>query len=233
MNITKDYTGIQDRMGLLLLLFLNVIFSASTTNILIFADERQVFLRERSNKLYQVSSYYVSKMFYEIPAMAIGINIFVAIIYWACELNDTYSWTYYAVIGILYLCGMAGSALAFFIGTLVSHQEALVNLNTMMMIPMMLLSGFFANAANYAPYLIPFKYLSPFKYAYQTATSLEFNGLQPLNCVNSTPNLCLPLPTTFYFLEPFYLSIILLCVIVVFFKLWGFFFLWKFAKIKV
>jgi ABC-type multidrug transport system ATPase subunit/ABC-type multidrug transport system permease subunit len=232
-NVTKNFSGIQDRMGLLLLMFLNIIFGASTTNILIFADERKVFLRERSNRLYKVISYYVAKMFYEVPAMIIGTNVFVCIIYWSTELNDTYSWIYYAVVGILYLCGLAGSALAFFIGTLVSHQEALVNLNTMLMIPMLLLSGFFANADNYAPYLIPFKYLSPFKYAYQTAISLEFNNLQPLNCMNSNPNLCDPLPNQFFFLEPFWLSIVLLSAIIVFFKFWGFIFLYKFGKIKV
>jgi hypothetical protein len=131
------------------------------------------------------------------------------------------------------LCGLAGSALAFFMGTLVSNQEALMSLNMMFMIPLMLLSGFFANSDSYAPYLIPFKYLSPFKYAYQTLVSLEFEQLQPLNCFYSNTITCAPLKSQFNFLESFSLSLILISALIIFYKFWGFIFLYKFAKIKV
>lgn len=98
---------------------------------------------------------------------------------------------------------------------------------------MLLLSGFFANADNFAPYLIPFKYLSLFKYGFQIFTHIEFSGLSPLNCLNLDPELCTPLATRFTYLEPYYLSIILIGVLIVVFKALGFLFLYLFAKIKV
>lgn len=97
---------------------------------------------------------------------------------------------------------------------------------------MLTLSGFFTAASNFAPYLIPFEYLSVYKYAYQLAVEIEFTHMQPLYCANdSVP--CDPLVTRFNFKEPFFLSWILLCVLIIFFKVLAFVFLKAFAKLKV
>jgi hypothetical protein len=47
-----------------------------------------------------------------------------------------------------------------------------------------MLSGFFAKESTYAPYLIPFKYLSLFKWGYQILMFNEFNDGKPLTCSN-------------------------------------------------
>lgn len=47
-----------------------------------------------------------------------------------------------------------------------------------------MISGFFAVEDNYAPYLIPFKYLSLFKWAFQILILNEFTDATPLTCSN-------------------------------------------------
>jgi len=109
-KLSKDYSGIQDRSGLVLLLVAHTIFSTGTSTILVckynyiflcliilVSEERKVFLRERSNKLYSVFAYFITKVLTEIPIFFICYSIFFAIIYPATNLNDTYSHRYYAL----------------------------------------------------------------------------------------------------------------------------------------
>lgn len=102
-----------------------------------------------------------------------------------------------------------------------------------MTVPLLLLSGFFASADNFAPYLIPFKYLSMFKYGYQTLIHNEFIDSSPLTCLQSTPDMCSPMASRFTFLEPYYICFIAVASLVVFFNAIALFILWKTAKIKV
>ena len=97
----------------------------------------------------------------------------------------------------------------------------------------MLLSGWFATADNFAPYLIPLKYISYFKYCFQILVGIEFNNSPPLNCFNYNPSACQPLSNRFQFLEPFYVSIIAMAALIFFFKMWALLFIYMFAKVKV
>lgn len=74
----------------------STIMGATTGAILVFSDERRVFTRERANKLYTVFAYFISKTFSELPVFFIAVNLYGVIIYHAAELNDTYSWQYFA-----------------------------------------------------------------------------------------------------------------------------------------
>lgn len=53
----------------------------------------------------------------------------------------------------------------------------------------MMLSGFFSNDSNFVPYLIPFKYLSLFKYAYEILVINEFKDSEPFIC-SAPPENC-------------------------------------------
>ena len=128
---------------------------------------------------------------------------------------------------------MGGTSWAFFIGCLANNPQALVNINTALTIPLLILSGFFANADNFAPYLIPIKYLSFFKYGFQTVVHNEFSDLQPLNCQNLSGDTCSPMANRFTFLEPFYVTLILIAALSVFFNICSFLMLYFFAKIRV
>lgn len=136
-------------------------------------------------------------------------------------------------MGTVILATLAGSSMAFMIGATVEHQETLVQLNTMTTVPLFLLSGFFSNSLNYAPYLKPAEYLSTFKYCFQALVQTIFTDNSPFNCQNTTPSTCEPLANRFLFNEWFYHNLIALGSLIIFFKIMGFIFLYCFAKIKV
>jgi len=100
------------------------------------------------------------------------------------------------------------------------------------MIPLMLLCGFFASSDNYAPYLKPFEYISPFKYSYQLLTQIEFSDLKAFSCSNSIVFPCDPLKIRFTFNEQMYLSVLLIAIVAIFLNMIAFSVLFFRTKIK-
>jgi hypothetical protein len=133
---------------------------------------------------------------------------------------------------LVYLSALVGISWGFFIGTLSSTPQILVNLNSGMTIPLLILSGFFAKSSNFAPYLKPFEYLSFFKYLFQTLIHNEYSDNQPLICANFKIQ-CHPLAYLFVFPEPFYVSFIAIGCLLIFYSMIGFLFLYFFSRPKV
>jgi len=59
--------GVMNRNGCLFFVMIAITFSAIQTVILLFPEERPVFLREVGNKMYSVSAYFFGKFIAEIP----------------------------------------------------------------------------------------------------------------------------------------------------------------------
>lgn len=62
-------------------------FNAIQNVILIFPDERPVFLREANNNMYKVSAYFWAKIFSEFPSSLLTPTLFGSIIYYAVGFN--------------------------------------------------------------------------------------------------------------------------------------------------
>jgi hypothetical protein len=80
------------------------------------------------------------------------------------------------------------------------------------------LAGYFAASDSFLPYLIPFEYLSGFKYGYQILIDLEFTDSQALNCHNNIERPCIALSNFFEFKESSWVSIIALIGVIIFFQ---------------
>jgi len=217
------------------------VFGAITTTLLSYPEEKKVFLRDRANSLYRVITYVVARSIAEIPVFFLTSSIFSLIVYWTAFLNDTFSYKYYTfgiihyliVVGILFLSSLVGSSFSLALSSLISNQSLLITVNNVITIPLLLLSGFFANSRNFAPYLIPFEYVSIYKYAFQTLIHNEFTNLQPFYCFNSGNWKCYQYLTFNAFREPFYISLIGIACLYVLFKILSFIFIYYFNKIKV
>jgi len=83
--------GVMNRNGLLYIILMAMSFNACQTIILIFPEERPVFLREAHNKLYTVSAYFYGKLLAEIPLAIVVPLLNSSIIYFYLGLNpDTF-----------------------------------------------------------------------------------------------------------------------------------------------
>lgn len=62
-------------------------FNAIQNVILIFPDERPIFLREVNNSMYSVSSYFFAKIVSELPVSILTPALFGIIIYYPIQFN--------------------------------------------------------------------------------------------------------------------------------------------------
>jgi ATP-binding cassette subfamily G (WHITE) protein 1 len=69
-------------------------FNAIQNIILIFPDERPVFLREVNNNMYPVSAYFFGKVISDIPMTILTPGIFGCIVYYAVGLTDEYAYKF-------------------------------------------------------------------------------------------------------------------------------------------
>jgi hypothetical protein len=99
-------------------------------------------------------------------------------------------------------------------------------------LPLLLLSGFFANSQNFAPYVIPLQYISPYKYMYQSLVNNEFDNLT-FNCFNMDTENCSTYTVKLTIAETLDVSIASLLLITVLFNLLAFTFIYKYARVKV
>jgi len=230
-NVSQLQSGIQDRIGLMFMSMANPIMGTVSTVILTFAEERKVLIRERTNNLYNIFAYYVAKVLMDLPHLFISTSLFGMIIYLSTRLNEIYAWKYFVYIGYGLFIATLGAAYGYFIGTLGKTQEQMTLMNPMLTVPLMVLSGFFTSYTNYAPYLLPFYYISPFKYGFELFLNNEFTNAQAFYC-NLDGQICDPL-SLYTFPDSPWQDYIIISALMIGFHLVGFTLLWKNAKISV
>jgi ABC-type multidrug transport system permease subunit len=162
---------------------MNIAFNSIQNIILIFPDERPVFLREVNNNMYSPSAYFFGKVIAELPASVITPTVYGCITYFAIGLSTVYAWKFPLYLGLLILIYAAAGSYALIISTLFADKQLAVTLTPVLIIPFMLFAGFFVNQNNIPVWLIEFQYLSFFKYGYQALMLNEYTDLK-LACMN-------------------------------------------------
>jgi hypothetical protein len=82
---------------------MTIAFNAIQNIILIFPDERPVFLREVNNNMYSVSAYFFGKVIAELPASILTPVIFGCIVYYAIGLNTFFAYKFPLFCNYYYL----------------------------------------------------------------------------------------------------------------------------------
>ena len=83
--------GVVNRNGCLYFILLSIAFNSTQTIILLFPEERPVFLREISNKMYTVSAYFFGKLIAEVPGTIVVPIMNASIIYYYVGFNTNSS----------------------------------------------------------------------------------------------------------------------------------------------
>jgi ABC-type multidrug transport system permease subunit len=154
---------------------MNISFNAIQNVILIFPDERPVFLREVNNNMYKCSPYFWAKVISEMPFSIMMPSIFGCIVYFSVGLNPD-AGRFFLFLLILILIYNASSGYSLVISCTFSDKQLAVTLTPVLIIPFMLFAGFFVAASNIPVWLREFEYLSIFKYGYQSLMHNQFDG---------------------------------------------------------
>jgi len=159
-------TGVQNRRGSMFFITLTIALWATQNVVLIFPDERAVFLREANNSMYHVSAYFFAKIFAEFPSSVLTPLTHACITYYAIGYNTATPAKFPLFLFICFLIYNAAAGYALVIGASFADKHVAVTLTPVLIVPFMLFAGFFVNTNMIPWFLKEFEYLSVFKYGY-------------------------------------------------------------------
>jgi ABC-2 type transporter len=154
--------------------------------LLLFPEERPIFLREYSTDHYSVMSYFISRLVVEMVVTGLQVVIMTLLIYFMVNFTGSF-WTY---LGTTYGLAMSSTAMAVTLGVLAEGDSKVAQqLLPIMFIPQLLSSGFFVSPNLMPAFLQWAQYISVLAYAVKILIIEEFqdcsdNITERNNCQN-------------------------------------------------
>ena len=93
-NLAYTSAAVDNINGSLFYALMVIGFGSVNNIVLLFPEERPIFMREVNNNMYSVSSYFFAKVLSELPASIIVPIVFGCIIYYAIGLSTVFMWKF-------------------------------------------------------------------------------------------------------------------------------------------
>jgi ABC-type multidrug transport system permease subunit len=145
-------------------------FATALPTLIMFPDERPVFLREYSTNHYNVVSYFLSRLGLETFLTAVQILLVSILTYFMIDFQLSFGWHFI----ILYSLAMTSTALAMVLGSTVEDPKLAAEMLPICLVPQILLSGFFIATELIPVWLRWLTYLMPFNFAVKIYLEQEF-----------------------------------------------------------
>jgi len=197
-RMPQTFTGGTDRIASSFFLVNSIMFSASSGPITLFAVERAIYYREHNGGFYGAGAFYLSKMLSELPMNLLSPIVSSSIGFWLMGLHDNVE-NYLLFTLFLILLTFVAHGMGMMLASIFDDPSTGLRVQMLIMLPLMLFSGFFLNNASIPVYFIWLQYVSPIKYAFSGAIISVLHDL-PLNCTTSelvdvtiTKNISIPI----------------------------------------
>jgi len=182
-NLGHSQSSIQDRMSMISLSVVLQAFAAYDT-ILLFPQERKLYLREQTSGLYRTTAYILSKLISEHPIHSVCACIAATIFYWMVglqnELDKFAIWVLFFV-----LVGLVGASTLMTIGTFCKTMEQGNMVASLVLILFMMLDGHWVSLDRIPDCLRWITKLSFNGLAVEAAIYNEFSGIENFQCVSN------------------------------------------------
>ena len=166
---------VADRLGLLQVSAVNCAMTSLIKATTSFVTEKLIIQRERKSNSYSVGSYFISKLFAELPLAALFPCMTGSIIYFLCGLNPTPGrWLNF--LKILTMESIASASFGMAIGSISPSVESAIAIAPAAMVIFIVFGGLYVvNAPSYLK-IVP--NLSLIRWAYEGLVINEFKDLQ-------------------------------------------------------
>lgn len=179
-----DQTDLQAQLGAIVNILISTLMGQSQLSLSTFPTERPLFLREYSTNHYGVLSYFMSKLYTEAIFSLSAIMVQSLVVYFMIgfQLN------FFLFFVINWALSMTSTAVAVFLGSMLSDPSGASQFYTLMVVPQFYFSGIFA-PLDLVPKIIRWaQYLCSLRYASGLSMIYEFGdcdpGLAEENCDN-------------------------------------------------
>ncbi|KAL7557298.1 hypothetical protein ACA910_016258 [Epithemia clementina (nom. ined.)] len=163
------------------------VFDAMFTALAAFPEERVVIMKERSSGSYHLSAYFLAKTSSDMPVRILLPLLYMIVSYWMAGIENSFV-TFIGSIGCSLLSVIAGEAIGLWVGASIDDFQQAITAMTVGALFLMLLGGFFAE--NPPAWIDWAKFLSPFKYSFDSALQVIFDKDVPCDGSGALEDLC-------------------------------------------
>ena len=156
------------------------VFDSMFNALTAFPDERTVILKERASGSYHLSAYFLAKTTSDAPVRLLLPFIYMTVSFWMIGIDNRFS-VFVGTIGCTLLSVLAGEAIGLLVGASIYDLQKAITVMTVGTLALMLLGGFFVE--NIPEFIEWGKFVSPFKYAFDSSLLLIFD--RPIPCDGS------------------------------------------------
>ena len=146
-----------------------------------------MILKERASASYRLSAYFLAKTTSEIPVRIALPLLYLFVSYWMAGIDNRFT-VFLATIGCTLLSALAGDAVGLLVGAAISDMDKALTVMTVFSLALMLLGGFFIE--DIPSFISWVKYLSPFKYAFDSSLQMIFSRPVPCDGSGTLESLC-------------------------------------------
>jgi ABC-type multidrug transport system ATPase subunit/ABC-type multidrug transport system permease subunit len=172
-NLTDDDNGVQDRQGCLSILVMHACFMTLFPALMTFPVERPIFLADMMSELYSPAAYYWAKTFVMLPESIIIPFLYGLIAYFMADLTRTAE-QFFIFSLIMVTVALTAQALGAVISAAFQSLEVALAFGPFVMMPIILMSGQFANTDRLEPGWVWLMHLSFVRYAFKGVIRNEF-----------------------------------------------------------
>ncbi|OMJ13095.1 ATP-binding cassette sub-family G member 2 [Smittium culicis] len=189
----KKPTGIteaQNKIGLLFLLIVNMVFPVCMPLLPVLIEERSVMTRERSSGSYRMSSFFLSIVFTKVPISLISNFIALTGIYFLAKLQLDVG-KYFTYIAIYFTTVLNSLGIALVTSAAAPNAEVASIFAPLILSVFMIFGGSLVNSDTVTPVLSWLRYTNYVYYSYMAAMQNEMYGLV-FKCGNTDNGACYP-----------------------------------------
>jgi ATP-binding cassette, subfamily G (WHITE), eye pigment precursor transporter len=173
-NLGYDLKGIENKIRFIYFVAIDQTMMTMFPVLMVFLNERDVFIREYANHTYGCLSYYLAKTFVELPFLAFMSAMYATIVYFGVGLQATlenFLWFQLVLLAIVFWAGSFG----FIIGTAITSPDVAIRIAPFVISPLILLSGVMSNLDNVSVTIRWMQYISPIRYGWEALLRNEFD----------------------------------------------------------
>lgn len=185
-GVDKDQQGVQDRAGSLFMIMMNNMFMSAMSGLASFPPERAVFLMEQSSESYSAWSYSLAKSVAEFPFQIVFPTLFSCIAYFMIGFYESAS-AFFAFWILVVLLANCAYSFGLMCASVFPTAEAAFAAVPIVVMPLSIVAGLFANTSRLDPYWIWLNYLSFPRFAYTGLFQNEFSRLETLCAPGACP----------------------------------------------
>ncbi|XP_050686279.1 protein white-like [Eriocheir sinensis] len=178
-EMTQD--GVDNINGAIFLIQIEMSFTITMGVISAFCMELPIFLREHFNGMYRTDVYYLSKNIAEFSFTMVLPLIFLSISYYMIGLYAPAK-NFFICLGIFILVFNAASGFGLMISCLAKDLNMALTISTPMLVPLMLLGGFYISVDSIPVYFIWIYYISWFSYGNEALIVNQWADVEEIKC---------------------------------------------------